>query len=490
MAFRLLRVPHKSDGAACLQAGQRGPEGPSRRLWRRHPERARNIVACAALIAALGILAPIAHAQDETFQVVSVNTTGCNSGNFGMTVERANLDGGSYIVRTIVTVGALIYMNEQASISVNGLSGWNVFNNFTYGPVPNQGPYPIPMNQRMRLDFTLERPKGTVLYSWLLIVDGCNTGSILFNGPLSEVPILVVGAGLGGGPHVRVYGATGLPVRELFAYDPDFTGGVRVALGDVSGDGIPDIITGAGPGGGPHVRAFDGVTGAELKSFFAYPAGFTGGVFVAAGDVNGDGAADIITGAGAGGGPHVQVFDGATGAVIRSFFAHGAGFTGGVFVAAGDVNGDGAADIITGAGAGGGPHVQVFDGVTGAVIRSFFAYGAGFTGGVSVAAGDVNGDGKADIITGAGPGGGPHVQVFDGVTGAVIRSFFAYGAGFTGGVSVAAGDVNGDGKADIITGAGPGGGPHVRAFDSVTGLELLSFFAFEPGFTGGIFVSR
>jgi hypothetical protein len=72
----------------------------------------------------------------------------------------------------------------------------------------------------------------------------------------------------------------------------------------------------------------------------------------------------------------------------------------------------------------------------------------------------------------------------------VIRSFFAYGAGFTGGVSVAAGDVNGDGKADIITGAGPGGGPHVRAFDSVTSLELLSFFAFEPGFAGGIFVSR
>jgi hypothetical protein len=124
----------------------------------------------------------VALAQGESFQVVSVNTVGCNSGNFGMTVQRANLDGGSYIVHTVVTVGGLIYMNEQASISVNGLSGWNVFNNFTYGAVPNPGTYPIPAGQEMRLDFTLERPKGTVLYSWLLIVTGCDTGNIIYNG--------------------------------------------------------------------------------------------------------------------------------------------------------------------------------------------------------------------------------------------------------------------------------------------------------------------
>ena len=122
--------------------------------------------------------------------------------------------------------------------------------------------------------------------------------------------------------------------------------------------------------------------------------------------------------------------------MIREFFAYAVGFTGGVFVAARDVNGDGRADIITGAGPGGGPHVRVFDGVTGRPIREFFAYAVGFTGGVFVAARDVNGDGRADIITGAGPGGGPHVRVFDGATGAVIREFFAYALGFTGGVLV------------------------------------------------------
>ena len=121
-------------------------------------------------------------AQSESFQVVSVNTLGCNSGNFGMTVLRSNLDGGSYIVRTVVTVGGLVYMNEQASISVNGTSGWNIFNNFTYGAVPNPGTYPIPSGQEMRLDFTLERPKGTILFAWTLIVTGCDTGTILYNG--------------------------------------------------------------------------------------------------------------------------------------------------------------------------------------------------------------------------------------------------------------------------------------------------------------------
>jgi len=159
-------------------------------------------------------------------------------------------------------------------------------------------------------------------------------------------------------------------------------------------------------------------------------------------------------------------------------------------VAAGDVNGDGRADIITAAGPGGGPHVKVFDGMNLNLLQSFFAYDANFTGGVYVAAGDVNGDGFADIITGAGPGGGPHVKVFDGTSNTILLSFFAFDQTFTGGVRVAAGDVNGDGFADIVTGAGPGDGPHVKVFDGHNNLNLLhSFFAYEPNFTGGVFVA-
>ncbi len=310
---------------------------------------------------------------------------------------------------------------------------------------------------------------------------------------LSHAQKIITGPGPGAGPHVKVFdGQSNGEIVNFLAYGSSFTGGVRVAAGDVNGDGIADIVTAPGQGGGPHVKVFNGTTSSELLSFFAYP-GFQGGIFVATGDINNDGSADIITGADAGAGPHVKVFNGQSGTEVRSFFAYSPQFTGGVRVAGGDINGDGFDDIITGAGAteagtGGGPHVKVFDGFTGSEVRSFFAFPA-FTGGVFVAGGDVNNDGNDDIVTGAGAGGGPHVKVFDGLTGGEIRSFFAYPANFSGGVRVAAGDVNGDGFADIITGPGPGGGPHVKVFDGKTGSELNSFLAYGPGSVDQIFVA-
>ena len=147
------------------------------------------------------------------------------------------------------------------------------------------------------------------------------------------------------------------------------------------------IVTGTSGGAPPHVKSFSGSTGAETGSFLAYGAGTTVEVRVAAGDVNGDGIPDIITGAGPGAGPHVKVFSGATHSELSSFFAYAPSFTGGVYVAAGDVTGDGHADIITGYGTI--PHVKVFSGATGAEINSFFAYPTAFSGGVRVAAGDV-----------------------------------------------------------------------------------------------------
>ena len=173
-------------------------------------------------------------------------------------------------------------------------------------------------------------------------------------------------------------------VKFNFApYGTQFHGGVRVATGDVTGDGRADLIVAAGPGGGPLVKVYDGVTGNLVRSFYAYATGFTGGVNLAVGDVTGDGRLDIITGADAGGGPHVQVFDGKSFNVVRSFLAYNAGFSGGVRVAVGDVNLDGRSDIITGAGIGGRPHVKVFDGASGGVLRRFFEFSAGFAGSLS-----------------------------------------------------------------------------------------------------------
>ena len=302
--------------------------------------------------------------------------------------------------------------------------------------------------------------------------------------------IEVVGADAGDVPRVTVFEG-GTPVLSFLAYGPEVRSGVRVAAGDVTGDGILDVVTGPGPGGLPLVRVFDGITGEALAgargSFLAADVSFTGGVFVAAGDVNGAGFDDIVTGAGAGGEPRVRVFSGRDGSELLDFLAYDASFQGGVHVGAGDTNLDGLAELVTGPAAGAPPLVKLFTGPLDGVTATLYA--ADFAGGVHVALGDVNGDGRADLLAGPGPGGEPLVRVLSGVDGtSPLQNFLAFEPAFRGGVRVGTADTNGDGRLDILVGAGPGGGPQVRAFDGVTGAEHESFFAFAPGFLGGVFV--
>ena len=270
---------------------------------------------------------------------------------------------------------------------------------------------------------------------------------------------------------------------------PGFPGEIRVVSGDFNNDGKVDIIAAAGPGGGPAIAILDSQTGEVLQSFFAFDPAFTGGVFIAVRDFNGDGILDIIVGAGAGGGPAVSVFDGRNLSVIKSFFAYAQDFTGGVSVASIDFNNDGIQDLVTGAGAGGAPHVKVFDGATSSILSQWYAYPASFTGGVFVAAGDIGNDGNIEVVTGAGSGGAPVVAVWDPYTGALLSQFMAYAEDFTGGVRVGVSDGNFDGILDLVTGAGPGGGPQVNGFSFPTLDLLFSFFSGDPANTSGVFVS-
>lgn len=300
-----------------------------------------------------------------------------------------------------------------------------------------------------------------------------------------RVDLHAVSAGPGGGPHVRVFNADGSERFSFYAYDANFKGGVNVATGDVNGDGVEDIITGALAGGGPHVRVWDGNTLAEIWSFYAFSPNFNGGVTVSVGDITGDDTPDIICAAGPGGGPHVRAFDGHTLGEVRSFYAYAPTFNGGVTVSVGDFNRDGRVDIATAAGGGGGPHVRVFDGLTLAEIRSFYAFDESFRGGVNVAVGEITGDGVADFVVGQSSNGS-RVRVIDGATMAVLTEFEPLD-GFGGGARVATSDLTGDGLDDIFLGAGPRGGPRIQTWTGL-GVKMSDVYAFHPLFSAGVFV--
>ena len=321
----------------------------------------------------------------------------------------------------------------------------------------------------------------------------------------AAVPLIAVGPGPGPAnpPQVRLFSAAS-PGAPLFTFDAYGVSqyGVNVAAGDIDGDGVDEIVTGPGPGTvfGPHVRGWEyNGTAIPGVNFLAYGTPKYG-VNVACGDIDGDGIDEIITGAGPGAvfGPHVRAFnyDGGTLAPIPgvSYFAYGT-LKYGVNVACGDIDGDGIDEIVTGAGPGTvfGPHARGwnYDGGTLTPMPgvSFLAYGTNQWG-VNVACGDLDGDGDDEILTGPGPGVifGPHVRGWE-VTGGTASampgvSYFAYPANFLYGARVGAGDLDGDGMDEILTALGPGATNEcwIRGWNvdggTATAMTAIDFYAF------------
>jgi hypothetical protein len=387
-----------------------------------------------------------------------------------------------------------------------------------------------------------------------------------------------VGTGAGVVSQVKVYDDTGALLVTFQPYQNSFKGGVNVAVGDVTGDGVLDVVTGAGFDphfpqftGGPHVEVFDGAgllggITTPLTSFFPYAQNFTGGVYVAAGDIDsgvgGSHQAEVVTGPGVGGGPDVEGFKfdpgGANPQNILSFLAFpvNQNFTGGVRIALADFGGDnggvagsktlGDDEIACAPGPGSvggpatGPTVQFWDydgqhfdpDNYGAVTADI---GPQFTGGLFVAGGyftnnkDAEGFVYADLVISADAGGNPHQTIYrldaftspdqrEGATYIIAgaapgidqetgnpetvnpntglqSNVTVYGTStnvFHGGVRVGVvSNPDPAGFDNLITGAGPGGGPHVKIFNGQAGTAgqttlVTEFLAFDPTFFGGI----
>ncbi|MFH1536452.1 MAG: L,D-transpeptidase family protein [Patescibacteria group bacterium] len=277
------------------------------------------------------------------------------------------------------------------------------------------------------------------------------------------------------------------PDKSFFAFDQGFQGGVSVAIGDLGGDGKNEIVTGAGNGGGPQVRFFS-KRGTFINQFFAYDEGFHGGINVAVGDLEGDGKEEIITAPKKGGGPQIRTFDGWGNPIFTNgFMAFDENFKGGVNITAGDVDGDGQEEIIAGAGQGGSPHVRVFNKQGEYTGLDFIPFSENDKGGVTVAAGNFDGDKNDEIVMAIQSVGETWVKVYKtNADKTILGEFRAFPVEVRGGLNIAAGDVDGDGRDEVIVAIASIGGPQVKFFESYGAEIHPGFMAYEENFRGGV----
>jgi len=358
-----------------------------------------------------------------------------------------------------------------------------------------------------------------------LVIAGQGGGGQV-NGFLARVPVtledpqsLAVGGSLNG--VATVYTPSGgqysSPAATVSAFG-SATVNVRATRGDVNGDGVEDTILVTGPGTPIRLAVVSGTdnTTVLVSPFDPFGGDFTGGGFVSAADFDNDGRSDVVVTPDQGGGPRVEVFslltDGTFTLRTNFFGIDDPNFRGGARTAAGDVNGDGFADLAIAAGFQGGPRVALLDGTTlltasrTKLVNDFFAFDPSLRNGVFVTIGDVDGDGKGDLFFGAGPGGAPRllgvsgqVLLTAGATSAIdspLANFFVAGnASNRGGVRLSTQDIDGDGKVDVIAATGEGQASFVRVYFGRTfgtagepsGFEDLNPYA-SAVLSNGVFV--
>jgi FtsP/CotA-like multicopper oxidase with cupredoxin domain len=147
-------------------------------------------------------------------------------------------------------------------------------------------------------------------------------------------------------------------------------------------------------------------------------------------------------------------------------FAPFPGFTGKLTTAVGDVDGDAIPDVAVAVGAGRRAGVRVYSGASSykTVIADFAPFDNIPTG-ASLALGDLNGDAKDEFIVGEGAGGKSRVVIYDGSSKAKLNAFQPYEAAFKGGVNVAAGTVEEGGRVSLLTAPSAGRAPEVRMYN-------------------------
>ncbi|NQV13181.1 MAG: VCBS repeat-containing protein [Parcubacteria group bacterium] len=303
---------------------------------------------------------------------------------------------------------------------------------------------------------------------------------------------VVTAAGRGGGPHVRAFDLEGearANPNKLFPYPENFNGGINVATGDIDGDGEDEIITAPKAGGGPQVRVFEADGTPRGIEIWPFHADSRTGINVAAGDVDGDGKDEIAVAQEQDGHAWVKVYKYTSSKTVLGEWNAFGDTECGASVAMGDIDYDGKAEVIVGAGPGGGPHIRVYEANGTRKAIQFFAFHPDYRGGIDVATGDIDNDGKDDIGV-CQEQEQSWCKVYRYNSNQTLYAEWRAYADFTVGANIDMADIDGDGLAEVVTGSGYTGGPQVRAFEyDGTAFTSTNFFAYDSAFRGGVDVA-
>ncbi|HLZ43836.1 MAG TPA: FG-GAP-like repeat-containing protein [Candidatus Sulfotelmatobacter sp.] len=248
--------------------------------------------------------------------------------------------------------------------------------------------------------------------------------------------------------------------QTAVAYGSGGDGAFSVAVADVNGDGKPDIVVANHDS--DNVGVLLGNGNGTFQTAVVYGSGGLYPYKVVVADVNGDGKPDLVVANCSEGCDNsdsnpgvVAVLLGNGDGSFQTAVAYGSGGYGAFSVAVTDVNGDGKPDLLVAndcannCGQSYAGSVGVLLGNGDGTFQTAVAYGSGGDGADSVAEADINADGKPDLLV---ANGSSSVGVLLGNGDGTFQTAEVYGAGVGGYAtfSVAVGDVDGDGRPDIV----------------------------------------
>lgn len=328
-----------------------------------------------------------------------------------------------------------------------------------------------------------------------------------------------------GGRVYLVSGEDGTVLESISSPTPEmrsFFGASIAGVADVDGDGVGDILVGAHRENPQGVEAagraylFSGADGTVIHTLTSpnvVEEGAFGTAVTGAGDLDQDGTPDLLVGASdepvrdrekAG---RAYLISGANGTVLDALSSPNVereGFFGSSVTGVGDVDGDGTPDVVVGApretaeAFGGAGRAYLFSGGTATLLDSLFSPNAqpvGGFGGSVAGIGDVNGDGVSDLVVGAHEETveedrrAGRVYFFNGVDRTLLKTFVspnASGSSLYGESLAPAGDVDEDGRPDILIGAhgetarGQFGAGHAYLIGGADGSVLKTFVSPNP----------